>query len=146
MPAADPAATTIEREVRVAARPEIVFPYFTDPDRMRRWMGRTITLDPRPGGTFRVDYNGEDIVSGTYVVVDPPRRVVVTWGWEAAGDPVPPGASTVEVTLSPLDDGATTLVRLVHRDLVPESVEGHAVGWDQFLPSLVSAAAGDASS
>ena len=87
-------ATTIEREVRIAARPETVFAYFTDPDRMRRWMGRTVDLDPRPGGAFRIDYNGEDIASGTYVEVDPPRRVVFTWGWEAPGDPVPPGAST----------------------------------------------------
>ena len=56
-------ATTIEREVRIAARPETVFPYFTDPERMRRWMGRTISLDPRPGGALRIDYNGEDIVA-----------------------------------------------------------------------------------
>jgi uncharacterized protein YndB with AHSA1/START domain len=143
MPAADPTATTVEREVRVAARPETVFPYFTDPERMRRWMGRTISLDPRPGGALRIDYNGEDIVSGAYVELDPPRRVVFTWGWEAPGDPVPPGASTVDVTLTPLDDGAATLVRLVHRDLAPESVDGHAIGWDQFLPALVSAAGAD---
>ena len=143
MPAADPTATTVEREVRIAARPETVFPYFTDPDRMRRWMGRTITLDPGPGGAMRIDYNGEDIVSGAFVEVDPPRRVVFTWGWEAAGDPVPPGASTVEVDLTPLDDGTATLVRLVHRDLAPESVEGHAIGWDQFLPALVSAASAE---
>ena len=58
-------ATTIEREVRIAARPETVFPYFTDPERMRRWMGRTISLDARPGGALRIDYNGEDIVGGT---------------------------------------------------------------------------------
>ena len=134
-------ATTIEREVHIAARPETVFGYFTDPERMRRWMGRTITLDPRPGGVLRIDYNGEDIVSGAFVEVDPPRRVVFTWGWEAPGDPVPPGASTVEVDL--LADGDGTLVRLRHVGLPAESVEGHAVGWDQFLPSLVTAAAAD---
>ena len=135
--AADP--TTIEREIRVAARPETVFPYFTDPARMTRWMGRTAELDPQPGGRFRIDYNGEDIVSGTYLEVDPPRRVVFTWGWEAPGDPLPPGGSTVEVVLSPDDDG--TIVRLRHTGLPAGSVEGHAVGWDQFLPALVAAAA-----
>lgn len=134
-------ATTIEREVRIAARPETVFTYFTDPERMRRWMGRTITLDPRPGGALRIDYNGEDIASGTFVEVDPPRRVVFTWGWEAPGDPVPPGASTVEVDLAA--DGDGTLVRLRHLGLAAESVEGHTVGWDQFLPSLVAAAAAE---
>ena len=135
-------AATIVREVRIAARPETVFPYFTDPERMRRWMGRTISLDPRPGGALCIDYNGEDIVRGAFIEVDPPRRVVFTWGWEAAGDPVPPGASTIEVDLSP--DGDGTLVRLRHLGLPAESVEGHSVGWDQFLPGLVAAVAADA--
>jgi uncharacterized protein YndB with AHSA1/START domain len=30
---------TVELEVYIAARPETVFPYFTDPDRMVKWMG-----------------------------------------------------------------------------------------------------------
>jgi uncharacterized protein YndB with AHSA1/START domain len=135
-------STTIEREVRIAARPEMVFAYFVDEDRMRRWMGRTVALDARAGGALRIDYNGEDIASGTFVEVDPPRRVVFTWGWEAPGDLVPPGASTVEVELLPNGDG--TLVRLRHLGLPAESVEGHAVGWDQFLPDLVAAAEGGA--
>jgi uncharacterized protein YndB with AHSA1/START domain len=130
----------VEREVRIAARPETVFAYWTDPARMARWMGRHVTLDPRPGGAYRVDYNGSDIASGTFVEVDPPSRIVLTWGWEAPGDPTPPGASTVEVTLVP--DGAGTIVRLRHSGLPSEAVEGHAQGWDQFLPSLVEAAVG----
>jgi uncharacterized protein YndB with AHSA1/START domain len=143
MPTVDDTAaesTAIEREIHIGARPETVFPYFTDPERMRRWMGRTIDLDPQPGGTFRVDYNGEDIARGTFVEVDPPRRVVFTWGWEAPGDPLPPGASTVEVDLIPDVDG--TLVRLRHLGLPTDSVDGHAVGWDQFLPALASAVSG----
>jgi uncharacterized protein YndB with AHSA1/START domain len=108
---------------------------------MVRWMGTTADLEPRPGGTFRVDYRGKDVASGTYLEVDPPRRVVFTWGWEMPDDPVPPGASTVEVTLSPTDDGGGTLVRLVHRDLPAEAVDGHAEGWDFFLPTLANVAA-----
>lgn len=128
----------IEREIRIAARPETVFAFWTDPLRMARWMGRNIRLDPRPGGELRIDYNGSDIVSGTFVEVDPPNRLVLTWGWEAAGDPTPPGGSTVEVTLEP--DGDGTILRLRHSGLVPEAVDGHAVGWDQFLPGLVAVA------
>ena len=37
---ATPASDAVVREVRVAARPETVFPFFTDPDRMVRWKGR----------------------------------------------------------------------------------------------------------
>ena len=128
----------IEREVRIAAPPETVFAFWTDPTRMARWMGRNIRLDPRPGGEFRVDYNGSDIVRGAFVTVDPPTRIVLTWGWEAPGDPTPPGASTVEVDFMP--DGDGTILRLRHSGLVPDAVNGHAEGWDYFLPSLVAAA------
>lgn len=136
MPAtADP--TIIERELRIAAPPDTVFAYFVDPLRMVRWMGTSVDLEPRPGGGLRIDYNGKDIAAGTYLEVDPPRRVVFTWGWEMPGDPVPPGGSTVEVTLTP-DDGGTHL-RLVHRDLPADTVGGHAEGWDYFLPTLLAA-------
>ena len=129
----------IEREVRVAAPPETVFAFWTDPGKMARWMGRDVRLDPRPGGEFRIDYNGSDIASGAFVEVDPPTRIVLTWGWEAAGDSTPPGGSTVEVDFVP--DGDGTIVRLRHSGLVEEAVIGHAEGWDQFLPSLVAAVA-----
>jgi uncharacterized protein YndB with AHSA1/START domain len=139
MDTATAAEGTIEREIRIEARPEIVFAFWTDPDRMARWMGRTVRLDPRPGGEFRVDYNGTDVARGAFVELDPPHRLVLTWGWEAPGDPTPPGGSTVEVTLRP--DGTGTLLRLRHTGLAPEVVDGHAIGWDQFLPALANVAA-----
>ena len=111
----------IEREIRIAARPETVFAFWTEPVKMARWMGRTIRL-----------------AAGSRV--EPPSRIVLTWGWEAPGDPTPPGASTVEVDF--LADGDSTIVRLRHSGLVTEAVSGHAEGWDQFLPSLVAAAGG----
>lgn len=128
----------IEREVRIAARPETVFAFWTEPDRIARWMGRTVTIDSRRGGAFRIDYNGSDIARGEVLEIDPPHRLVLSWGWEAEGDATPPGSSRVEVTLAP--DGDGTLLRLRHSGLAAEAVEGHAVGWDQFLPALVSVA------
>jgi hypothetical protein len=47
--------TAVEHEVRIAARPDTVFPYFTDPALMTQWMGVRATLDPRPGGAFDGD-------------------------------------------------------------------------------------------
>jgi uncharacterized protein YndB with AHSA1/START domain len=128
----------IERELRIDAAPATVFAYWTDPAKMARWMGRDIRLDPRPGGEFRIDYNGSDIARGTFLEVDPPTRLVLTWGWEAAGDPTPAGASVVEVTLVADDDG--TILRLRHSGLPVEAVSDHADGWDQFLPGLAEAA------
>ena len=48
-------ATVVEREVRIAARPETVFEFFTDPDKMVLWKGREADLDPQPGGIYRVE-------------------------------------------------------------------------------------------
>ncbi|HEV8546997.1 MAG TPA: SRPBCC domain-containing protein [Candidatus Limnocylindrales bacterium] len=130
---------SIERELRIQARPETVFDFWTDPVKMARWMGRDVRLDPRPGGELRIDYNGSDIARGAFVEVDRPNRIVITWGWEAAGNATPPGASTVEVTFTA--DGDGTILRFRHSGLAPEVVESHAQGWDQFLPSLVEVAA-----
>src|SRR5262245_36693922 len=102
----------IEREVRISAPPATVFAYWVEADRLATWMGRTVSIDARPGGAYRIDYNGTDIAAGTVLEIDPPRRLVLSWGWEQSDDPVPPGASIVEVTLSP--DGDGTLLRLRH--------------------------------
>jgi uncharacterized protein YndB with AHSA1/START domain len=132
------ASGVIERELRIAARPETVFAFWVEPARIVEWMGRIATLDARAGGAFRLVYNDSDIVSGEVLEVDPPRRLVLTRGWEAAGDATPPGASRVEVTFTP--DGDGTLLHLRHSGLVDAAVEGHAVGRDQFLPGLASVA------
>ena len=129
----------IERELHIDARPEIVFAYFTDPERLTRWMGTEAQLDPRPGGGFRCNVTGHDIAAGEYVEVTPYSRVVFTWGWEG-DNPITPGSTTIEVTLA--EDGDGTLLRFVHRDLPAEAVEPHADGWTHFLDRLAIAAAG----
>jgi uncharacterized protein YndB with AHSA1/START domain len=136
-----PSQLVIEREVHIAASPETVFEFFTDPAKMVQWKGAQATLDPRPGGVYRVEMNEQAIALGEYVEVDPPNRVVFTWGWEGDYASTPPGSSTVEITLTQVDDG--TLVRLVHTGLpTPESAEAHGQGWDQYIPRLAIAAAG----
>jgi uncharacterized protein YndB with AHSA1/START domain len=136
-------ATVVEREIRIAARPETVFEFFVDPAKMAQWKGRKAELDATPGGMYRVEINDQAVASGEYVEVDSPRRVVFTWGWEGqeAGEhAVPPGSSRVEVELTPQGDG--TIVRLRHLDLPAGSRAIHAQGWDHYLARLASAAAG----
>ena len=71
----------VEHEVWVAARPETVFAYFTDPQKLASWIGAEATLDPRPGGVCRIAMNGA-VMSGEFVEVVPHSRVVLSWGWE----------------------------------------------------------------
>lgn len=139
MLAQDPAA--LSHEIWIAARPETVFPFFTDPARLIQWKGLNATLVAQAGGVYRVDINGRDIVRGEYLEVTPFRRVVFTWGWEGDGSPLPPGASTVEVDL--VADGQGTLVRLRHTGLPEGAVrQQHSQGWDHYLARLLSIAEG----
>lgn len=128
------------QEIRVAAPPELVFPYFTDGERMRRWAGVEHDLDARPGGVYHVEMGPGHVVHGRYLEVSPPHRVCFSWGWEGDGQIVPPGSSTVEITLTA--DGDGTIVRLVHRDLPDEAAEQHAAGWHHYLGRLSVAGAG----
>lgn len=133
--------TAVERVVRIRARPETIFPFFTDPELMVRWMGTTADVDPTPGGIYRVNIDGSHTARGEYVEVAAPERVVFTWGWESEDAVVRPGGSTVEITLTP--DGDHTLVRLVHRDLPSsDTANAHTTGWEHYLPRLEVAAAG----
>ncbi|MGH3039980.1 MAG: SRPBCC family protein, partial [Gaiellaceae bacterium] len=105
----------VEREVRIAARPETVFEFLTDPEKQLLWMGRRAELDARPGGIYLVEINDEVTARGEFIEVEPSSRVMFTFGWEGqeAGQGehgVPPGSSRVEITLQP--DGEGTLVRL----------------------------------
>lgn len=134
-------STAAEVEIRIAASPETVFDFFTDPDKMIQWMGRSAELDPRNGGRLRCDINGRDVALGEYVEIDRPRRLVFTWGWEGEEPTVAPGGSTVEVLFSA--DGDGTQLRLTHSDLPSaESAERHSHGWSHYTERLAAVAAG----
>jgi uncharacterized protein YndB with AHSA1/START domain len=134
------AGISIEHGVRIDARPETVFGFFTDPVKMVSWMGIDATLDPQPGGICRIAVNGAGVMVGRYVDVDPPQRVSFTWGWEQRMFDVPPASTSVEVSLTP--DGEGTIVRLAHRRL-PEGADApHSRGWRHYLGRLEVAAAG----
>jgi len=130
----------LEVSVLIAAEPETVFPYFTDPARYVQWMGTDVELDPVPGGTYRVRMRDGVEAAGEFVEVDPPRRVVFTWGWTATL-PVPPGSTRVVVTLTPEEGGTRVLLR--HHDLPDEEQRGqHALGWELYLGRLEARLAG----
>ena len=126
-------------EVDLPAPPEEVFRHLTDPAAMIRWMGQHAVLKPVPGGAFEIDINGVP-VRGQYLEIDPPRRVLVSWGI-AGNSGMPPGATTVEFTLTPTPVG--TLLRLVHRGLSPDQAPAHATGWQHFLARLTRTTAGE---
>jgi uncharacterized protein YndB with AHSA1/START domain len=131
---------TLEVSTRVEAPREMVFSYLVDPAKYGRWMGVGAELDPRPGGRYRVAMPIGVHAAGEYTVVEPPERIVFTFGWEGSND-VPPGSSQVEITLEP--DGGSTLVRLRHSELPSEEQRAqHTHGWTRYLSRLSMAVSG----
>jgi uncharacterized protein YndB with AHSA1/START domain len=133
----------IERELLIAASPETVWEFLVDPVKAGTWMGQQFWSEPRAGGLYRVEVIPGHIARGEYLEVDPPRRLVHTWGWEGENS-VTAGSTTVEYELTPEGDG--TRLRFVHSGLrTEESKASHAHGWDHYFERLaVVATGGDA--
>lgn len=129
----------VRREVVIAARPETVFSFLTDAAKMARWAGMQAESDPHPGGVHRTVINPGHIVSGEYLEVVPPVRIVCTWGW-VDSPRMPPGSSTVEIVLAP--DARGTVLQLAQSKLPADAREGHGEVWDHYLPRLAAAASG----
>ena len=129
------------REVRIAAPADLLFDYFIDPAKMIQWKGISAELDPRPGGIYRVDMNGRDVILGAYVEIDRPRRVVLTFGWDGPETLIPAGSTRLEIDL--ITEGEHTIVRLTHTGLPSEASEQHALGWEHYLQRLAVAGAGE---
>ncbi len=128
------------REIMIDATPETIWPFLTEPDKHVEWEGTVAELDPQPGGTYRVLVAGQHQSAGEYVEVVPREKVVFTFGWEQEGHPIPPGSTTVEISLHP--EGDKTRVRMVHRGLPEDAVGDHTQGWDHYLGRLAVAASG----
>lgn len=144
---------SVEVSVHLVVPPGQVFPYLTDPARYVRWMGVEATLEPVPGGNYRVRMPDGFEAAGAFLGVEPPDRVVFTWGFasqeaselvkhEAARtNPMPAGSTRVTVRLVP-EDGGTRLT-LRHDDLpTVELRDGHRVAWETYLQRLVIRTAG----
>lgn len=146
----------VQVSVQIAARADEIFPYFTDPARHVQWMGSHADLDPVPGGRYRVQMPDGFRAAGEFVELDPPHRLVFTWGFAdedavkrskseqvaaGNGNPMPAGSSRVTVTLEPEDDG--TRLTLRHEHLPNEQLrDGHQTAWETYLPRLITSVAG----
>jgi uncharacterized protein YndB with AHSA1/START domain len=136
MTAVDPVSAAIDIDAPI----EAVYAMFTEPGELTRWIGIRAMLEPVPGGQFRFELMPGEFCSGRYLEIDPPRKVVFTWGWESGALRVEPGSSTVTVELSDRGSGKTH-VQLTHSGLPSEAMrEHHTGGWANFLPRLKEAA------
>ena len=124
---------TIKR--RFNAPPAQVFSAWTDPEKIKGWMGpgevKTVRAetDLRVGGRYRIIMHtpaGEEHdVSGVYREVIPNEKLVYSWTWKAT----PERESLVTVTFK--GDGGGTLLTLTHEQFFDEAVrDSHQGGWN----------------
>ena len=122
----------VHESVFIDAEPAVVFQYFTAAELMVSWLGQHAELEATERGRFAVDVAGT-AVRGHFEIVDPPHRVVFSWGFAGSND-FPPDASTVEVVLTPEHGG--TRVDLTHRGLPGHHASQHRSGWARYLTCL----------
>ena len=124
----------------VAAPVDAVYAAWLDPDALARWWwvnipDTTYAVDPRVGGTYRVESAAAAItVEGRFLALEPPHRIEMSWTW--VDDGVRGAAEHVLVDLAPHDGG--TLVTVTHEVATPEGVADYRAGWEHVLGNLSS--------
>jgi uncharacterized protein YndB with AHSA1/START domain len=139
---------SVEREVFVEARPELVWAAVTQPENLARWYAfGGADIDLRPGGriAMRWDEHGEYL--GFVEKVEPGRRFAYRYAVDPGVQPAPGRSNLVEFTLTPEGEGTRLLVvesgfeRLeVSPDEHDERFEGAASSWDGSLAALTELA------
>ena len=133
---------------RVKAGAEQIFDLWTKPDLMVRWMSPfpgavdcKASCDLRPGGAFSLVMSSEELsreVSGTYVEVDRPRKLVFTWTGPLTNN------VTTQVTVELNPRGGETDLVLTHQRLPTQAIhEGHTKGWGNILDHLADVVSKD---
>lgn len=116
----------IDRTITIDAAPPLVFAFLTETPRWASWWGAGSEIDARPGGRMKIRYPDGSEAVGEVMEVDPPRRLVFTYGY-ASGAMIPPGGSRVTIELEPA--GAATRVRLAHEYHDAQVLKRHVQGW-----------------
>jgi uncharacterized protein YndB with AHSA1/START domain len=148
--------TAVRREVTVQAPPERAFEVFANG--FNSWWPRghslleadldEVIIEPPVGGRwYERAVDGSECVWGEVLAYEPPTRLVLTWRIGGDFKLEENAASEIEVTFTPVGDGATR-VELAHRHFerhalgaqLAESV-GAEGGWGTLLQAYADAVA-----
>ncbi|MGH8829052.1 MAG: SRPBCC family protein [Jiangellaceae bacterium] len=141
---------SIEREIHIGAKPEVVYEVVSRPEHLREWWPDEAELEPLPGATGVISFGARSapdakVVPLTVVEADPPRRFAFRWVYDD-GETATSGNSLL-VTFELVPAGAGTLLRFTEAGfrekgweaaVLEEAYREHATGWDHFLPRLVT--------
>lgn len=152
--AAKTASETVRLTHHYKATREQVFEAWTDAGAMAQWFGphshtcKIEKLDVREGGEYQFrliptgevedpecggDSSADSVCAGTFVVVQPPEKLAMTFSWIENGGDVGETLLTIEL----LEAEAGTELVLTHERLPTEELrQAHAGGWQGSLECL----------
>lgn len=136
---------TLDRIITIGAPRELVFEFLSTTERWAAWWGAGSTIDPRVGGRLLVRHPGAIEFVGEVLEIEPPRRLVFTYG-NATGSPIPAGGSRVTIALDAVEAG--TRLHLTHafadQPVRDEFVQGWRFQLALFANAVANAEHGDA--
>jgi uncharacterized protein YndB with AHSA1/START domain len=129
---------SIEREVFVAASPEVVFEVVSRPEHIREWWPDEAAYEVAPGAAGEIRFgdpaDGGAVETLTVVDVRPPESFTFRWT-----------DHDLLVTFSLTPTGEGTLLRMTEtgfreagwgQAVLEETYRDHERGWDFFLPRI----------
>ena len=134
----DAVTVLVERRVTIEAAVETVFELLTDAEGLCAWIAAEATSDARPGGMLRWVHDNGAVMRGRFVELEPPTRIVFTYGWEQDSPEIPPGVrpESTRVEIDLVERNGVTHLHLVHSLLPDDVAESHGDGWSWFLERL----------
>lgn len=138
---------TLEREIFVAATPEIVFDVVSRPEHLKEWWPDDARYEPTPGSTGQIRFGdcdaGGKVEAFAVVDVQPPRTF--SFRWTQPADEVAREGNSLLVTfeLTPRDGG--TVLRMTESGfremgweaaVLEQMYHDHVSGWEHFLPRI----------
>src|SRR5437588_8730716 len=120
-------SSAMSRDVELCAIRETEGDYLSTDEGCAAWWGPGSSIKAVPGGSMQIVYPNGQTAEGTVQEVEPPRRIVFTWGYPRPEAGVPVDGSTVEIALEATEGG--TRLSLVHRVADEAAAEAHRTGW-----------------
>lgn len=108
--------TTIVHRVSLSASIAAVWAYISTADGISQWVGATVTMSPREGGIYEEHgqyTRGDYTLRGRVLIVEPPKRLVLSYRVDMGEGGRWPVHNVVELGLTAA--GENTTLELVHK-------------------------------
>jgi uncharacterized protein YndB with AHSA1/START domain len=143
---------TIEREVHIAASPEVVFDVISRPEHIREWWSAETALEPVVGATSELTWRDEasgrvDVVPIT--VIDAEPHHLFSFRWTHGPGETATASNSLLVTFELAATGDGTVLRMTESGFrqrgweiaqLEEAYRDHVSGWDFYLPRIAEVA------